>query len=76
VICRCSNSLTLIERHRSPGADERTEHQFQDRPLAERIRDDLEATAFLDEEAFKQIRRPDGPPMRHRAASFDSLGHS
>ena len=48
------------------GSDQGTEHRFQDGSLAERIRDDLEATAFLDKEAFKQIRRPDGPPMRHR----------
>jgi len=35
------------------GSDERTEHQLQDRSLAERVRDDLETTAFLDKEAFK-----------------------
>ena len=34
-------------------ADERTEHQLQDGSLAERVRDDLETTAFLDKEAFK-----------------------
>jgi hypothetical protein len=27
---------------------------------------DLEATAFLDKEAFRQIRHPDGPRMRQR----------
>jgi hypothetical protein len=35
------------------GSDERTEHQFQDGSLAERIWDDLETTAFLDKEAFQ-----------------------
>ena len=35
------------------GSGESTEHQFQDGPLAECIRDDLETTAFLDKEAFK-----------------------
>jgi hypothetical protein len=30
------------------GSDQRTEHQLQDGSLAERIRDDFEATAFLD----------------------------
>ena len=44
------------------GSDQRTEHQLRDGSLAERIRDDFEATAFLDKEALKQVRRPDGPP--------------
>ena len=35
------------------GSDERTEHQLQDRSLAERVRDDLETTAFLDKKAFQ-----------------------
>jgi hypothetical protein len=35
------------------GSDERTEHQLQDGSLAERVRDDLETTAFLDKKAFK-----------------------
>jgi hypothetical protein len=45
--------VTLIERHRSAARMSGTEHQFQDGPLAECIRDDLETTAFLDKEAFK-----------------------
>ena len=56
------------------GSDQRTEHQLQDGSLAERIRDDLEATAFLDKQAFKQIRRPDGPPMRHRESQVGDAG--
>jgi hypothetical protein len=55
-------------------SDERTEHQLQDGSLAERIRNDLEATAFLDKEAFKQIRRPNGPPMRHRKSQVGDAG--
>ena len=35
------------------GSDEHTEYQFQDGPLGECIRDDLEAAALLDKEAFK-----------------------
>lgn len=34
----------------------------------------IEATAFLDKEAFKQIRRPDGPPMRHRESQVGDAG--
>ena len=56
------------------GSDQRTEHQLQDGSLAERIRDDFEATAFLDKEAFKQVRRPDGPPMRHRESQVGDAG--
>ena len=36
-------------------SDQRTEHQLQDGSLAERIRDDLEATAFLNKEAFTLV---------------------
>jgi hypothetical protein len=61
----------LMGRSLSDGfSHERTEHQLQDGSLAKRIRDDLEAAAFLDKQAFKQIRRPDGPPMRHREAQM------
>ena len=56
------------------GSDQRTEHQLQDGSLAERIRDDFEATAFLDKEAFKQVRRPDGPPIRHRESQVGDAG--
>ena len=56
------------------GSDQRTEHQLQDSSLAERIRDDLETTAFLDKQAFKQIRRPDGPSMRHRESQVGDAG--
>jgi hypothetical protein len=34
--------------------------------IAKRIRNDLEAAAHLDKQAFKQIRSPDGSPMRCR----------
>ena len=56
------------------GSDQRTEHQLQDGSLAERIRDDLETTAFLDKQAFKQVRRPDGAPMRHRESQVGNAG--
>src|SRR6187397_582399 len=56
------------------GSDQRTEHQLQDGSLAERVRDDLETTAFLDTEAFKQIRRPDGAPTRHRESLVGDAG--
>ena len=35
------------------GADERVEHQFQDRHLAECIRNDLETTALFNKQPFK-----------------------
>jgi hypothetical protein len=56
------------------GADERTEHQFQDRAFAECIGDDLEPTALLDKKSFKQIRRADGTAMRHREAQMGDTG--
>ena len=36
--------------------------------------DDFEATAFLDKEAFKRVRRPDGPPMGHRESQVGDAG--
>jgi hypothetical protein len=42
--------------------------------LAKRVRDDLEAKAFLDKEAFQQIRRPDGPSMRDRKPKVRDAG--
>jgi hypothetical protein len=44
-------------------ADERAEHQFQDRPLAEGIGDDFEAPALLGEEALEQIRGSNPTPI-------------
>jgi hypothetical protein len=67
----------LSDLDRAPslgGSDQRTEHQLQHGSLAERIRDDLEATAFLNKQAFKQIRRPDSPPMRHRESQVGNAG--
>jgi hypothetical protein len=52
VICRRSNSVTLIDRHLS-AARMSAEHQLQDGSLAERIGNNLETTAFLDKEAFE-----------------------
>jgi hypothetical protein len=51
-------------------ADERAEHQFQDRPLAEGIGDDFEAPALLDEETLEQIRGSNPTPMRHWEAQM------
>jgi hypothetical protein len=48
-------------------ADRHTEHQLQDGSLAKRIRDDLEAVAFLDEQALEQIR------YRHEILGADVL---
>ena len=48
------------------GADQLAEHQLQDGSLAERVGDDLEAAALLDEQAFKQICGSDRPAVRHR----------
>jgi hypothetical protein len=36
--------------------------------------DDFEAAAFLDKEALKQVRRPDGPPMRHGESQVGHAG--
>jgi len=55
-------------------ADERAEHQLQDGSLAERIRDDFESAALLDEETLEQIRGSNRPSMRHREAQMGDAG--
>src|SRR6266542_437349 len=56
------------------GAGERTKHQLEDRPLAEGIRDDLEAAALLNEQTLEQIRGPDRPAMGHWEAQVRDAG--
>jgi hypothetical protein len=49
-------ALELADLDRLPSfgsADERAEHQFQDSPLAECIRNDLETTALFNKQPFK-----------------------
>ena len=62
--------MTLIERHRSAARISAPNISFK----TERGRDDLETTAFLDKQAFKQFRRPDGAPMRHRESQVGNAG--
>jgi hypothetical protein len=67
----------LADFDRAPslgGSDERAEHQFQDGSLAERVRDDLETTAFLDKKAFQQVRGPNSSPMRDRESQVGDTG--
>ena len=45
-----------MARHRSAGADHGAEHELEDGFFAERVGDDLQAPAFLDEEALQQVR--------------------
>ena len=49
-------------------ADDGGVHQLQHRPLPEGVRDDLRATALLQEEPLEQVGRADHPPMAEREA--------
>ena len=53
-----------MARHRSAGADHGAEHELEDGFFAERVGDDLQAPAFLDEEALQQVRRAGRPAVR------------
>ena len=58
--------LELGESQAAPavrGADERAEHEFEHRLLAEAVGDDFEPPALLDEQPFEQVRRPDDSAM-------------
>jgi hypothetical protein len=63
---------------RSPtlgGAGHGAEHQFQNRLLAERVGDDLQAPALLDEQALQQIRRRSRrPPVADRQPEMGDAG--
>ena len=45
------------------GADQRAEHEFQHRLLAEAVGNDLQAPALLDEQPFEQVRRSRHAPI-------------
>jgi hypothetical protein len=57
-----SSNLPMFELG---GSDQRSELSFR-RLSRWMLWNDLEATAFLDKEAFRQIRYPDGPRMLQR----------
>ncbi len=47
-------------------AYQRTKHQFENRLLAEAVRNDLQPPPLFDKETFKQVRGARGPAMRDR----------
>lgn len=61
--------LELGEAQAAPalgGADERTEHEFQHRLLAETVGKGLQPSTLLDEQSFEQIRRSNEAAMGDR----------
>jgi hypothetical protein len=42
-----------------------TEHQLQDRSLAESVGDDFQAAAFFREQSFTQVRSADRSDLQH-----------
>ena len=50
------------------GADHGTEHELEDGLFAERIGNDLEAPALLDEQTLQKVRCPDGSAVGDRHA--------
>jgi hypothetical protein len=55
-------------------SDHRGVHQFQYRPLAEGVRDDLRPPALLEEEALEEIRSPDHLAVAEREAQMRDAG--
>ena len=61
--------LELGEAQAAPalgGADERTEHEYQHRLLAETVGNGLQPSTLLDEQSFEQIRRSNEAAMGDR----------
>jgi hypothetical protein len=62
-------ALELGDADRAPalgGPGHGAEHQLEDRLLAERVGDDLETAALLDEQAFQEIGRSGRAPVGDR----------
>ena len=55
-------------------AYQRTKHQFENRLLAEAVRNDLQPPTLFDKETFKQVRRARGPAMRDRQPQMRDTG--
>jgi hypothetical protein len=70
---RRSKSVTGRPRQRS-AADHGAVHQLQDRPLAERVGDDLEPPALLQEQPLEEIRGPERPAVGDREAQVRDAG--
>ena len=49
-------------------------NQLQHRLLAERVGDDLESPALLDEQTFEQVRGPGGAAMTDRQPEMSDAG--
>src|SRR5262245_5755273 len=56
------------------GPNDRGVHQLQDRPLAERMWDDLRPPALVQEEALKEVGGPHHPAMAEREAQVRDAG--
>ncbi len=56
------------------GADHGAEHQLEHGPLAEGVGDDLQAPAFLDEQALEQIGRAGRAAVGDRQAQVGDAG--
>ena len=71
------SALEIGELDGSPtlgGADHGAEHELEDGLFAEGIGDDLQAPAFLDEEALQQVRRAGRPAVRDRQPQVGDAG--
>src|SRR4051812_36867045 len=69
--------LELSEAQAAPAlrrTHKRAEHELEHRLLAEAVRDDLEPSPLLDEEALQKIRRPRRAAMRHRKPQVGDAG--
>src|SRR3954451_1152197 len=69
--------LELSEAQAAPAlrrTHNRAEHELEHRLLAEAIRDDLEPSPLLDEEALQEIRGAGRAAMRHRKPQVGDAG--
>ena len=69
--------LELGEAQAAPalgGAHQGTEHQLQNRLLAEAVRNDLQPTPLLDEETLEEVGGPDRSAVRDWQAQMRNAG--
>jgi len=70
-------SLQLADPDRPPafgGADRDAEHELEDGPVADGVRDDLEPPALLDKQAFKEVDGSDCAAVGDRHAQVRDAG--
>src|SRR6516164_1568916 len=70
-------TFELTDFGRAPSvssADQRTEHQLQNRAFTEGIGNDLEATPLLNEQPLEQVGGADRSPMCHQEAQVGDAG--